>query len=344
VDAGDLPGARASMAQMARRTVGYEARWRYANLLYLAGDTQAAVRQMTQALAVCPGGEMETTLQQALDLEQGDLRALADMVHDAQSRADPERASELEQKLVVMAVAEQDFPAAVAGWDRLLRSHSSPYQAELRDTGASLASRLLTSSFQVSGDAAWKQRALLDAVWRRGVEAGVLAFPHAASASNWVTDPRFEDEGGSPLGWRWCTDCGPWLSRPPIEAPPAARALQLEFHADGPDKGVVARQWVRLPLPGPDGQPRRLELSVNGRRVAGRTDSGLFVRLADARAVLATLPVELHEDWASSSLVFEAPPEDAVLELQVSFARQPGEMPLRGTVQITALRLAPRAQ
>lgn len=336
VERGELRPARASMAAMLKRSREFEAAWNDANLLLLSGDSAGFWQQAARALSIAPARRLSATLAFLRQAADGDWRPVSATVATARAEAPNCLQSQRLEDGYFSDLMDRAAPAALAAqWPRLLAADSesegpaacrAAADPSRRSLAAQYLNMLLASG---AGDAARRG-------WQSGLAVGVFPPDWGPSDGQLVADPELRRVGenvavASPLAWRLCPDCGPFVF------PAHGSGLQLEFHGLLDETPALAQQWLLLA----PGASYWLRFAARARSANA---SGVFVGIeTNAGRELIRLAAPATPDWQTVTGRFVVPRLPASFRLRIGYQRPLGEMPLRGVELLRAFAVQPAA-
>jgi hypothetical protein len=327
--------ARASMVRMAAVARTYSARWQYANLLLLTGDTQGYWRESAQALALAKDFEVERTLDQCANVAGNRLELVQVVAAARQLAPDASQRRLLSTTLLSYAADRQWWAVAASAWQALLQARHQAGEADLSQQAQGYLTALLEGG----------QQQTARKLWASARDAGLLPADAGPPADDAVTDGGFEHLGsGSPLGWVPCTDCGPRIFSAALGTPARlggqrfAHALEMEFDGSEATDIQLARQRLLL-LPS-----TRYRLQALAARRDSTGETGISLRVLRGARVCAQLAFPAGRDFQPSAVDFMTGADaGAAYDLQLVYARPLGQDVLQGTALLTGVSLREEA-
>ncbi len=324
-DAGNLVGARISMSHVAEIDRGYEAHWRYANLLLLMGDAPGFWEQSAQALAVGQDPDIRSTLSQCWQVANGEPGRITAAVQRAQDLTKhPKQAFMLSFEWLNFLLGDGVVAPAGPLWQSVAEQNLP--ESGLRELRTRVGERYVEALAR-SGQ---NERAL--DVWRDGVRRSIFDPNLGPSAENAVANACFcaPFESG-PLDWHLCPNCEVEV-RAETKGPRSTTCrLVIAFHGHEEGDQELARQTLLL-MPNV-----RYALTVAWDKVGMESDAALLMVVAMADGRRLTAVAVPNQQSGDAVAVFTTPPIASSYRLEIDSQRPQGQMPPRGTVWLNRL-------
>ena len=359
MESGKMTLTQKAMREMQKHSDGFYARYLYANLLLVNGNTQAYWQNLIPALAIAPARKLPLIFPLLLSAADEHYTKLSRATHKAIELTEkhtlyvsnPGQAFYLSHAYLDFLIQPQQLARAARWWPRVIRYAGPPdrWTRQRRLTVHESGLELLQNAM-ANGDIPLAMQ-----IWHTGIK--MHAWGRLRTAIGLEDGQRIPDGdfmlrlNRRPLAWQACFTCGPYVTRSRINtagAEPQGYAMRLDFNGGESGRITIAHQWLAL-SPGKTYRLGFWTRNSSSNSATKRTGVMVIILALQSGNAAWTEPysISIHPSWQHAMLIFSTPTSPRMpkpnYQIQIIYQRPAGQMPFQGWIALAGFRISPNS-